>query len=70
MYWCLFFGVTKYLKLNNFKRSLAHNFGVKMPKIEQFISLPSGRNFPSLYYGIVEKTKRNPACAEGAKYVG
>lgn len=40
-----------------------------MPKIEQFISLPSGRSFPSLYYGIVVKTKRNPACAEGAKYV-
>lgn len=36
-----------------------------MPKIEQFISLPSGGSFPSLYHGIVEKAKRNPACAEG-----
>lgn len=41
-----------------------------MPKIEQFISLPSGRSFPSLYHGIVEKAKRNPACAEGTMYMG
>lgn len=41
-----------------------------MPKIEQFISLPSGRSFPALYHGIVEKAKRNPACAEEAKYTG